>query len=1131
VKKSRPVRRLLFGVALVAVTLVASTCGSPPTVVPPPDPGTLQVNVSTKGSDPDQDGYTVALDSGSPQNVAPNGSLTFGDVEPGGHQLTLDGVADNCSAGPSNPLSVSVQSSATTTVTFEVDCGVIMASAGGTAATPDGKARVDVPSGALSDTTIISVVPAADSLLPSPAPGYVTGSAYHYRPDGTQFSKPVQITIVYDPANVPSGASESSVRLHTVENGQWVPVSGSVVDTSLHTVTGQTTHFSIYGAVAAQPGVLEVISATSGAKLDPDGYQVSVDGGAGQALAINDTLDLAGLSVGDHIVQLDSVASNCTVSGSNPRTVSVPAQDTARTTFTVTCSSQTGDLQVSASTSGSNQDPDGYAVVVDSGVPQALAINGTLTLQGLAAGSHLVQLDSVAANCTVSGANPRSVNVPDGGTASTTFDVSCVQNLGSLEVTAVTTGTDLDPNGYQVGIDGGISQTVGTNGSVVFPNLTAGDHVVTLSGVASNCTVGGFNPRTITVTYGDTASTTFDVTCSPLPGSLVVNASTTGSDLDANGYQVVVDGGAGVAVSINGSVTIPNLSAGSHQVQLTDVAGNCTVSGSNPRTVSVPNGGSTSTTFSVSCSAIVGSVQASASTSGTDQDPDGYTVQLDSGTPVSIGINGSHTFNSVSVGSHTVTLGDVATNCSVSGGTSKNVNVQQGQTATASFSVICSADVGSVQASASTSGTNQDASYTVSLDGGSTQTITKNGSYTFTNVAVGSHTVTLGDVAANCSVSGGTSRNVNVTYGNTATASFSVSCSANIGNLQVTASTSGSDPDADGYTVTIDGSLSQHVGSNASVTFNNLDVGTHSVQIETSSVASNCTVGGSNPRNVDVTFNATATTTFSISCVARVGSVQASASTSGVDQDASYTVSLDGGSTQTITKNGSYTFTNVSEGSHSVTLGDVAANCTVSGSNPQDVNVTYGNTATASFSVSCVANMGSIEASNTTSGSDLDPDGYQVSVDGGAAQTMVTNGNTTFSSIAAGSRSVQLDEATVAPNCSVTPPNPQTVSVTYGNTATASFSVSCVANVGSIEATTSTTGANIPTNFSVSMDGGGSHNLKADAGSYIFDPVSVGTHSVTLTVPANCTVTPPNPQSVNVTFGNQATAAFTATCS
>jgi hypothetical protein len=36
---------------------------------------------------------------------------------------------------------------------------------------------------------------------------------------------------------------------------------------------------------------------------------------------------------------------------------------------------------------------------------------------------------------------------------------------------------------------------------------------------------------------------------------------------------------------------------------------------------------------------------------------------------------------------------------------------------------------------------------------------------------------------------------------------------------------------------------------------------------------------------------------------------------------------------------------------------------------------------------------------------------------------------------------------------------------------------------------------------------------------------------VTLTVPANCTVTPPNPQSVNVTFGNQATAAFTATCS
>ncbi len=441
------------GVFITFLTIVAATCSGSPTAPPPPKTGTVTATVKTSGSNQDSDGYTIALDSGTPKDVATNGTVTFTDVTVGSHNLTLGGVASNCMASPSAPVSVSVQASATASSSFEVDCGVVMDGSGGTAATPDGKARVDVPSGALPDTTIISVVPAPDSLLPSPAPGYVTGSAYQYRPDGTQFSKPVQITLVYDPANVPSGASESSIRLHTVQNGQWVPVTGSSVDTTLHTVTGQTTHFSIYGAVAAQPGVLKTITATSGANLDPDGYRLVVDGGAGQHLAINDTLDV-GLSVGDHMVELDSVAANCTVAGSNPRTVSVPSQDTATTTFTVSCSSQTGDLHVTTSTSGTNQDPDGYALSVDSGPTQHLAINDSLTLQGLAAGSHSVLLDSVAANCTVAGGATKNVTVPNGGTATAGFHVTCSASVGNLKVKAPTTGPDPDPTATTVTLDG-----------------------------------------------------------------------------------------------------------------------------------------------------------------------------------------------------------------------------------------------------------------------------------------------------------------------------------------------------------------------------------------------------------------------------------------------------------------------------------------------------------------------------------------------------------------------------------------------------------------------------------------------------------------------------------------------------
>src|SRR5256886_5124812 len=81
-------------------------------------------------------------------------------------------------------------------------------------------------------------------------------------------------------------------------------------------------------------------------------------------------------------------------------------------------------------------------------------------------------LSGVAGNCTVGGANPRTVAVPSGGTISTTFSVSCAPTgggTGSLTVTTSTTGSDLDPDGYTVTLDGAAtSQPTATNGSGSF---------------------------------------------------------------------------------------------------------------------------------------------------------------------------------------------------------------------------------------------------------------------------------------------------------------------------------------------------------------------------------------------------------------------------------------------------------------------------------------------------------------------------------------------------------------------------------------------------------------------------------------------------------------------------------------
>src|SRR5437762_9468375 len=198
---------------------------------------------------------------------------------------------------------------------------------------------------------------------------------------------------------------------------------------------------------------------------------------------------------------------------------------------------------------------------------------------------------------------------------------------GSIKVSAPTTGSDLDPNGYTATLDLLQSQSVPTNGSTTFSGVLLGVHAVQLSGVASNCSLNSSNPQTVTLT-GSSATASFSVNCTATTGSLTVTTSTTGSNLDPDGYTVTVDGNQ-KAIGINNSVTFSGLSPGNHSVQLNGLAQNCTVS-SNPRTVSITAGSTTKTTFTVSCAATTttGTLTVSNSTTGSNLDPDGYTVTV-----------------------------------------------------------------------------------------------------------------------------------------------------------------------------------------------------------------------------------------------------------------------------------------------------------------------------------------------------------------------------------------------------------------------------------------------------------------------------------------------------------------------
>src|SRR5881396_2188217 len=84
-------------------------------------------------------------------------------------------------------------------------------------------------------------------------------------------------------------------------------------------------------------GDVRLSVATTGADLDPDGYAIALDGGAGLAIASNDARILPGLPAGSHTFLLSGLAANCTVGGSNPRDIEVGSHETTQVSFAVAC--------------------------------------------------------------------------------------------------------------------------------------------------------------------------------------------------------------------------------------------------------------------------------------------------------------------------------------------------------------------------------------------------------------------------------------------------------------------------------------------------------------------------------------------------------------------------------------------------------------------------------------------------------------------------------------------------------------------------------------------------------------------------------------------------------------------------
>jgi hypothetical protein len=352
-------------------------------------------------------------------------------------------------------------------------------------------------------------------------------------------------------------------------------------------------------------------------------------------------------------------------------------------------------LSVTTSTSGVEVDPDGYSISVDGAQQAAIGVNETVVLDELPEGAHTLSLDGLASNCTATD-NPRSVTISSDATATADFSVTCSPTTGSLQVVATVSGTGSDPDGFTIMFDGAERGQIVPGVAATVAELPVGSHTIGLSGLAANCQVVGDNPRSVTVTSGQTAQVPFAVACTApgaATGTLAVSTSTSGPNPDPDGYSVRIDNAVAQQIGTNATLTVINLTAAAHSVRLLGLADNCSLGGNNPTQVTVPSGGTATVSFAVTCTPIApsnGGIQVTVATSGAQPDPDGYSISVDGGTAQSIQANASQTIENLPPGSHSVRLAGLAQNCSVSDNP-RSVNVVAGQNATVSFQVSCPA--------------------------------------------------------------------------------------------------------------------------------------------------------------------------------------------------------------------------------------------------------------------------------------------------------------------------------------------------------------------------------------------------------------------------------------------------------
>lgn len=290
-----------------------------------------------------------------------------------------------------------------------------------------------------------------------------------------------------------TSATESEIKTEVPEGAETGPVSV--------TVRGETATGPNFTIEAEAPGIssVEPDSGTVGTEIVIKGMNFSSTSSENSITFNGTDAPVRGAAEDQLITEVPEGATD------GPVEVTVEDKTATGPDFDVITE---GTIEANIATSGSDQDADGYNLVVDGIDEYSVEVNDVVHVAGLEEDTYSIELAGVAGNCAVESDNPRMVDVVAGDTTSVSFDITCRAVLNNSIVFVSDRGPGGQIDLYAMGPDGSdVNQLTNTSGLERFPDVSPdGTRVAySMDGNIWVINADGTDPVQLTTSGQDTA--------------------------------------------------------------------------------------------------------------------------------------------------------------------------------------------------------------------------------------------------------------------------------------------------------------------------------------------------------------------------------------------------------------------------------------------------------------------------------------------------------------------------------------------------------------------------------------------------------------------------------------------------